>query len=90
VISRRGASASELLYLASPAALAQLAPFREVFASQLKRRPGRWVLGAEFTESALIKADADVITAGLLLDLGLLFREGLNASLRLMSAKSFS
>ena len=67
------ASASELLGLASPAALGQLAAFREVFAStllpQLAHRPGRWVLGAEFTGSALIKADADVIAAGLLLDL---------------------
>lgn len=67
------ASASELLDLASPAALGQLAAFREVFASallpQLTHRPGRWVLGAEFTGSALIKADADVIAGGLLLDL---------------------
>ena len=36
---------------------------------QLALRPGRWVLGADFTGSSLIKADADVITAGLLLDL---------------------
>lgn len=69
----RRASASELLGLASPAALGQLAGFREVFASelvpQLASRPGRWVLGAEFAGSALIKSDADVIAAGLLLDL---------------------
>ena len=68
-----GVSGSELLGLASPTALGQLAAFREVFASallpQLAHRPGRWVLGAEFTGSALIKADADVIAAGLLLDL---------------------
>ncbi len=67
------ASAGELLDLASPAALGQLAAFREVFASallpQLAHRAGRWVLGAEFTGSALIKADADMIAAGLLLDL---------------------
>jgi hypothetical protein len=66
-------SAGELLGLASPAALGQLARFREVFASalvpQLALRPGRWVLGAEFAGSALMKADADVIAAGLLLDL---------------------
>jgi hypothetical protein len=66
-------SAGELLDLASPTALGQLAAFREVFAStlcrQLAHRPGRWVLGAEFTGSALIKSDADVIAAGLLLDL---------------------
>jgi hypothetical protein len=67
------ASASELLDLTPPAALGQLAGFSEVFAStllsQLAHRQGRWVLGAEFTGSALIKADADVIAAGLLLDL---------------------
>ncbi len=67
------ASASELLGLASPAAVGQLAAFREVFAStllpQLAHRPGRWVLGPGFSGSALIKADADVIAAGLLLEL---------------------
>ena len=67
------ASADELLGLASPAALGQLAAFREVFAvtllPQLARRPGRWVLGPGFTGSALIKSDADLIAAGLLLDL---------------------
>jgi hypothetical protein len=66
-------SARELLGLASPAAVGQLAAFREVFASALLpalgRRPGRWVLGAEFSGSALIKSDADLIAAGLLLDL---------------------
>jgi hypothetical protein len=69
----RHASASELLDLASPAALGQLAAFREVFGStllpQLVSRPGRCVLGAEFTGSALIKADADVIAVAVLLDL---------------------
>ena len=67
------ASAGELLGLASPAAVGQLAAFREVFAStllpQLARWPGQWVLGPGFTGSALIKADADLIAAGLLLDL---------------------
>ena len=69
----RRASARELLDLAPPVALGQIAAFGEVFASkllpQLARQPGRRVLGAEFTGSALIKADADVIAAGLLLDL---------------------
>jgi hypothetical protein len=69
----RRASADELLRLASPTALSQLAGFREVFASELlpalASRPGRWVLGAEFAGSALMKGDADVIAAGLLLDL---------------------
>jgi hypothetical protein len=67
------ASADELLGLASPAAVSQLAAFREIFAStllpELARRPGRWVLGPDFTGSALIKSDADLIAAGLLLDL---------------------
>jgi len=69
----RRASAGELLGLASSAALGQLAAFREVFAStllpQLARWPGRWALGPEFTGSALIKSDADLIAAGLLIDL---------------------
>ena len=67
------ASPGELLGLASPAAVGQLAAFREVFAStllpQLAHRSGRWILGPGFTGSALIKADADLIAAGLLLDL---------------------
>lgn len=69
----RRTSTGELLGLASSAALGQLAAFREVFAStllpRLAHRTGRWVLGAEFTGSALIKSDADVIAAGLLIDL---------------------
>ncbi len=67
------ASASELFGLASPAVVGQLAAFQQVFAStllpQLAHRSGRWVLGPEFTGSALIKADADLIAAGLLLEL---------------------
>jgi hypothetical protein len=67
------ASANELLGLVSPAALGQLAAFRHVFASallpELAYQRGRWVLGPGFTGSALIKADADLIAAGLLLDL---------------------
>ena len=67
------ASAGELLGLASPAAMGQLAALREVFASallpQLALRPGRWILGPTFTGSILLKADADLIAAGLLLDL---------------------
>jgi hypothetical protein len=67
------ASADELLGLVSPAALGQLAAFQQVFASallpELAHRRGRWVLGPAFTGSALIKADADLIAAELLLDL---------------------
>lgn len=69
----RRASADQLLGLASAAALGQLAAFREVFAStllpQLGQRSGRWVLGPTFAGSALMKADADLIAAGLLLEL---------------------
>ncbi len=43
--------------------------FASALLPQLAHRPGRWVLGAVSTGSALIKADADVIAAGLLLDL---------------------
>lgn len=66
-------SASQLLELTPPAAFYQLVAFREVFETvllpELARRPGRRVLGPVFTGSALIKSDADLITAGLLLDL---------------------
>jgi hypothetical protein len=36
---------------------------------QLATRRGRWYLGPEFAGSALIKADADLIAADLLIDL---------------------
>ena len=55
------------------AGLDQLAGFRHVFSTilipQLAARRGTWALGPTFTGSALIKADADLIAAGLLLDL---------------------
>jgi hypothetical protein len=67
------ASAAELLALAPPAALDQLAAFRHVYETtlipQLAGRPGRWYLGPTFTGSQLVKADADLIAAGLLIDL---------------------
>ena len=63
-------SADELLALAPPAALGQLAAFRQVFeATLLPRLAGAGGLGPTFTGSALIRADADLIAAGLLLDL---------------------
>jgi hypothetical protein len=69
----RRPSADELLALAPPAALGQLAAFRQVFETallpQLAGRRGPWALGPTFTGSALIRADADLIAAGLLLDL---------------------
>ena len=71
---RRGkATADDLLALCPPAGLDQLAKFRRVFETvlipQLARRHGLWVLGPVFTGSALIHADADLIAAGLLLEL---------------------
>jgi hypothetical protein len=51
----------------------QLAGFRGVFQTvllpQLASRTGLWALGPTFAGSALIKADADLIAAGLLLEL---------------------
>jgi hypothetical protein len=65
--------ADELLALAPPAALGQLTAFRQVFETallpKLARRRGPWALGPTFTGSALIRADADLIAARLLLDL---------------------
>ena len=64
---------STLLALAPSAGLIQLAGLRSVFETDLLPKlafhPGRWHLGPTFTGSALMKADADLITAGLLLDL---------------------
>jgi hypothetical protein len=69
----RQVSGNSLLSLAPPAALSQLAGFRSVFETDLLPRlasyPGQWHLGPTFTGSALMNADADLITAGLLLDL---------------------
>lgn len=69
----RQVSSSSLLSLATPAAVNQLARFRSVFEAdllpQLARRSGRWFLGPNFAGSALMKADADLIASGLLLDL---------------------
>jgi hypothetical protein len=67
-------SADDLLGLAPPAALSQLAEFRRVletvFLPALADRRGMWAVGPTFTGSALIGgADGDLIAAGLLLDL---------------------
>jgi hypothetical protein len=63
----------DLLALAPAAGLDQLRQFRQVFTSalvpRLAGRRGRWAAGPEFTGSALIGADADLIAAGLLLEL---------------------
>lgn len=66
-------SAAELLDLAPSSALGELAGLRQVFETvllpRLAVRRGPWRLGPTFTGSALIRADADLIAAGLLLDL---------------------
>jgi len=66
-------SGDDLLGLAPPTGLAQLAAFRHVFDTgllpQLAARTGPWALGPAFAGSELIKADADLIAAGLLLEL---------------------
>jgi hypothetical protein len=69
----RAASAAELLSMASEAALDQLIQFRQVYDATLLpalvSRRGRWVIGPTFTGSKLMHADADLIAAGLLLEL---------------------
>jgi hypothetical protein len=70
----RTVTAGDLLALAPPAGLDQLARFREVFQSallpQLASRTGPWALGPTFAGSALVGgADGDLIAAGLLLEL---------------------
>jgi hypothetical protein len=66
-------SGEALLGLAPPAGLTQLAAFRHVFETallpQLAAKTGPWALGPTFAGSELIKADADLIAAGLLLEL---------------------
>jgi len=74
LISLGNAKAADLLTLATPAALAQLAEIREVFETalipRLAQRRGPWALGPTFAGSTLVHgADADLIAAGLLLEL---------------------
>lgn len=69
----RQPSVDEVLHMAPKAAVGQLSDLRHVFeavlVTQLASRRGYWSLGPEFTSSALLKADADLIVAGLLIDL---------------------
>ncbi len=62
----------DLLALASPAALDQIAQLRRVLEQALlpalATRQGTWALGPTFTGSVLLNADADLIAAGLLLE----------------------
>lgn len=65
--------ADELMALIPPAGLDQLARFRRVFETALipriASRRGTWALGPTFAGSSLLHADADLIAAGLLIDL---------------------
>ena len=69
----RVVSAAELLGMASEAALHQLTQFRQVYQATLlpalASRRGRWTIGPTFTGSELMNADADLIAAGLLVEL---------------------
>ncbi len=70
----RTVTAGDLLALAPPAGLDQLARFRDVFQETLLPRlaaqTGPWALGPTFAGSALIGgADGDLIAAGMLLEL---------------------
>jgi hypothetical protein len=69
----RAVSAAELLGMASEAALGQLTQFRQVYEATLlpalASRRGQWTIGPTFTGSKLMKADADLIAAGLLVEL---------------------
>ncbi len=62
-----------LLDLAPPAAISQLSKLRVVFETvllpELAPRHGAWVLGPTFAGSRLMAADADLVAAGLLLEL---------------------
>ena len=64
---------ADLLALAPPPALDQLACFRRVFEQhllpQLAARTGLWAVGPHFAASQLMPADGDLIAGGLLLDL---------------------
>jgi hypothetical protein len=66
-------TADDLLGLAPSAGLDQLARFRQVFETallpRLATRQGPWAIGPVFTGSTVMNADADLIAAGLLLDL---------------------
>jgi hypothetical protein len=66
-------SADALLAVASPAALEQLEALRNVLEGvlvpELASWPGRWALGPTLAGSELMNGDADLIAAGLLLEL---------------------
>lgn len=69
----RGLDAEDLLSLAPNAALRQLGQLRRaaeaVLLPRLSSRLGPWTLGPTFDGSVIMSADADVIAAGLLLEI---------------------
>ena len=69
----RQPSVDEVLHMTPKPAISQLSAFHGVFEAvllpKLRNRLGPWALGPEFVGSALLNADADVIAAGLLIDL---------------------
>jgi hypothetical protein len=72
-LDSRSVSGADLLELASPAALGQLAALREqaeeVLLPALASRVGRWAVGPTFEGSKLMNADADLIAAGTLVEI---------------------
>lgn len=65
-------SREDLLDLVPDDAIDQLAGFRRVYEDtllpELSKRPGTWALGPTFSGSKLMRGDADLIAAGLLLE----------------------
>ncbi|MER5337952.1 hypothetical protein [Micromonospora sp. NPDC002717] len=72
-LASRSITAEKLLDLASPEAVEELRALRasaeRVILPSLAARRGAWALGPTFAGSSLMNADADLIAAGLLLEL---------------------
>ncbi|MEU8045692.1 hypothetical protein AB0B71_16310 [Micromonospora echinofusca] len=72
-LAPRSITAEKLLDLASPAAVEELRALRasaeRVLLPALAARRGAWALGPTFAGSSVMNADADLIAAGLLLEL---------------------
>lgn len=72
-LASRSITAEKLLDLASPAAVDELLALRasagRILLPALAARRGAWALGPTFAGSTLMNADADLIAAGLLLEL---------------------
>jgi hypothetical protein len=79
----RPATGADLLALAPDDALAELTGLQAVLEAELlprlAERPGTWALGPVFAGSQLIAADADLVAAGLLMQLRVTVNRGLGA-----------